>query len=250
VKTTVIGLSKTGKRHVMTYGDVTRTLEAETVLKHRLKDGQELDLKTLSTIIFEDDLLVYDKIAAMRMRLPRTVHEIRTHLLSKGASDKVADTLIGRYVSYKFLDDRAYARMLVQSKRLSEGPRMIEKRLKEKGVSRADIDAAMTDYDEGKAARAVATAKLRASSRKTRLKAAQSARQTLLSKGFSFDVVDDAIRDASGAYQGDENVLIPKAFVKAERLCAKKKDASERRQCVIRKLMAEGFAYDDIKRLL
>jgi len=234
----------------MTYGEVTRTLEAETVLKHRLKDGQELDPKTLSDIIFGDDLLVYDKIAAMRMRLPRTVHEIRTHLLSKGASDKVADTLIKRYVSYKFLDDRAYAQMLVQSKSLSEGPRMIEKRLKEKGVAKADIDAAMKDYDEAEVARVVATKKMRASSGKTRLKAAQSARQTLLSKGFSFDVVDDAIHDATSAYQGDETALIEKALVKAERLCRKKKDASERRQCVIRRLMTEGFMIDDIKRLL
>ncbi len=52
---------------------------------------------------------------------PRTVSELRDRLCDRGIPQEVADELVGRYVEVGLLDDRAYAKLWVESRIRSRG---------------------------------------------------------------------------------------------------------------------------------
>lgn len=75
----------------------------------------------------------------------RTVAELRRHLVSKGAKEAVADTAIEELIAQGYVDDAQFARRFAADRRTldSWGSDRIERRLRELGVGRADIDGAL-----------------------------------------------------------------------------------------------------------
>jgi regulatory protein len=98
---------------------------------------------------------------------PRTEAELHEALCDRGIPHQVADELVARYVEVGLVDDRAYARVWVESRMRSRGlgPIALRQELRRHGVPEdliaetlacvdvADSIAAATDHVRGKVAR-------------------------------------------------------------------------------------------------
>ncbi|MDX6641684.1 MAG: regulatory protein, partial [Solirubrobacteraceae bacterium] len=63
----------------------------------------------------------------------RTVAELRTHLLGKGATEAIAEAVVGELVELGYLDDARFARQFAEDRRRLDawGTERIERRLRE-----------------------------------------------------------------------------------------------------------------------
>ena len=82
-------------------------------------------------------------------RRDRTVAEMRAHLQKKGVEDAVADAVVVELGEQGYLDDARYAKRFAEDRRTLDGwgAERIERRLREVGVEREEIAAAVAEQD-------------------------------------------------------------------------------------------------------
>jgi regulatory protein len=101
--------------------------------------------------VTESDPWEVGRIVALRLldAMPRTESQLREALLKRGLPVEVADGLVARYVEVGLLDDRAYARMWVESRMRTRGlGRMaLRQELRRRGVADEVIEEALSDLD-------------------------------------------------------------------------------------------------------
>ena len=79
----------------------------------------------------------------------RTVAELRKYLLGKGASEDIAEAVLAELAELGYLDDARFAAQFAEDRRRldSWGSERIERRLRELGVARELIAAALAAQD-------------------------------------------------------------------------------------------------------
>ena len=73
--------------------------------------------------------------------------ELRRKLRMKGFAAEAVDTAMARLAELGYLDDSSFARGVVRYRSAGRGPRAISAELAAKGVDRADVDAALAQFD-------------------------------------------------------------------------------------------------------
>lgn len=167
-------------------------LELETVMRYRLKAGDDIEKERLDEIQSDSETArAFDKALSFISLSKKTKKQVRDYLTKKGYTDKTIDSALEKMQSYAFIDDEDYARDYARSVSANKGKRLIALELKRKGVSDADADAALDELgDELPSATAVAAkyAKNKENTRENLLKCYKY----LLSKGFSYDTAKQA----------------------------------------------------------
>ena len=81
----------------------------------------------------------------------RTVAELRRYLVGKGVGEELAEEAIEELVEQGYVDDARFARQFAEDRRRldSWGSERIERRLRELGVGREEIAAALAVVDAG-----------------------------------------------------------------------------------------------------
>jgi len=132
---------------------------------------------------------------------PRSVAEIRRHLRGKRYEDEDIDGAIDKLRAQRYVDDLDFAKYWVEqrSRFRPKGDRALVSELTSKGVSRETINTALgempAESEADRARRAIA----RSLSRWQALDAPERKRKIhafLATRGFSYDVIDEVIRDA------------------------------------------------------
>lgn len=167
-------------------------LELETVMRYRLKAGDDIEKERLDEIQSDSETArAFDKALSFISLSKKTKKQVRDYLTKKGYTDKTIDRALEKMQSYAFIDDEDYARDYARSVSANKGKRLIALELKRKGVSDADASAALDEFgDELPSATAVAEkyAKNKEKNRENLLKCYKY----LLSKGFSYDTAKQA----------------------------------------------------------
>lgn len=167
-------------------------LELETVMRYRLKAGDDIEKERLDEIQSDSETArAFDKALSFISLSKKTKKQVRDYLTKKGYTDKTIDCALEKMQSYAFIDDEDYARDYARSVSANKGKRLIALELKRKGVSDADASAALDEFgDELPSATAVAEkyAKNKKKNRENLLKCYKY----LLSKGFSYDTAKQA----------------------------------------------------------
>ena len=167
-------------------------LELETVMRYRLKAGDDIEKERLDEIQSDSETArAFDKALSFISLSKKTKNQVRDYLTKKGYTDKTIDRALEKMQSYAFIDDEDYARDYARSVSANKGKRLIALELKRKGVSDADASAALDELgDELPSATAVAEnyAKNNEKTRENLLKCYKY----LLSKGFSYDTAKQA----------------------------------------------------------
>lgn len=175
-------------------------LDIRLVEKHRLSKGQEISDEFRSQLLREDgDAKATNRALHFLGYRARSEAEVRARLKRDEWPEEVIERVVIRLRDQKFLDDEKFAENWVENRSHSRprGARMLQQELRQKGVERETIDAAMPD-DEAEMENAnLALQKLLRSKERAWEKLEERERrdkaiQFLMRRGFNYSVAKNA----------------------------------------------------------
>ena len=194
---TEISPQKKDKRRCNVYidGRFCCGLTLETAVKNRLKVGQIVTPERLSQMQLESEKdTAFDKALTHLSATLKTEKQISDFLAKKGYLPAVIDYVLEKLRSYNFLNDREYAETYVQSAVKRKGGRLIKMELRSKGIADESIENALSSLDEADELETAKTLLLKYMRGKTAdVSTLQKAYRHLMGKGFSYDVVKEAL---------------------------------------------------------
>lgn len=142
------------------------TSETLTSLAAAVRDLESLPVAVADAELDRDVTKQTAAMGRLLARRPRSVHEIRESLERREVPEPIADAVIDRLTATDLLDDAAFARAWVDSRRRTKhlGRTALAQELRARGVAQRHIDAALdplTEDDEEAAARHLARERLR-----------------------------------------------------------------------------------------
>lgn len=169
---------------------ITRLLAAQ----ERLKVGQHLDEAQFTRLVAAEEVSRATESAILLLtQRPRSEREVRDRLRQKGYPPEAIDPAIERLRELRYLDDEAFARFWVENRAANRprGRRLLEQELRQKGVDRQVVAAAIDD--EGLDERAAALELARAKAHSYRALEPKVRQQRLAAflgrRGYGWDVI-------------------------------------------------------------
>ena len=181
----------------------------------------------------------------------RTTKEVRDYLTKYEIESVIIDKVVQHLTEEKWLDDRQYARNLIEANLLSgdKGPVLLEQKLQQKGITKSLLLEIITDYDFTEVIDRTAKKLLKKYQGKYPLKAIETKIiQGLIAKGFTYSQAKIAFQNLE--VEADEettNELILKDIEKQYRKYSKKYEGYELQQRLTQSLARKGYDYTDIK---
>lgn len=132
-------------------GEYIASLGAEALVKCGVKTGATIGKKMLADAVMTDNAqYAFDSAARMLAHGMRTRGELTQRLLQRGIPGAAIEQAMEKLSAYGYVDDAAYAQEYVRSAMAAGrwGRRVVAYRLKEKGLERSVIDAAMAAYTD------------------------------------------------------------------------------------------------------
>jgi regulatory protein len=247
---TITGITKKSKNYEVFFNGELLVVEPEVFLKYRLSLGKELELKTYKEFVKENEYTFFYKLGIIKLKRMLTRKEIKDFLISKGASEPIAKQVVQKYIERKYVDDFVYAKDYIAQKKYSDGPLVIEHKLREKGIDPAVIEDLLRQNDETEILLELMPKKMRSMSKKSKKQALQTVKGFFIRKGFHMEAVDTALKNALEYYTGNELSLIEKDYQKLVRRYQTKPDHHNMQYEIIQKLYAKGYKIEDIKKVV
>lgn len=181
-------------------------LMKETAVIHGLKVGKTIDEKQLEKVIFDSEVKrAFEKASDYVGTRMHTKKELFDKLVKKGFEKKVAEQAISKMEEYNYVDDALFAKCFIsENKKYSK--RMLENKLKQKGISPETIASSLenrSEDDELEACKKHAKAYVRGKNMKEP-GAKQKLYASLARRGYSFDVIKSACESVIFCDVGDE----------------------------------------------
>lgn len=230
----------------------TLRLSEDTVVRHRLLKGQELDEKLLAEIKQEgkEDMGYQMALNYLSYQL-RTEKEIRTYLKDNEIESDDRNKIVIRLKEVKLVDDLVYGESYIRTQmRLGDkGPRVLQQKLKQKGLKENDIQQALYLYEadeQFQVAFHTAQKSLKKFHHHSQREVRQKVQQLLMTKGFSSDTSKNVLAELDfSEVEEQENDALE---VQGEKLWRKNQrfEPAKRRQKVKQSLYQKGFQLDQI----
>lgn len=166
----------------------------ETLVKHSLKVGLQVEEQVLKNALQESAVLIAtEKTLNLLSKSMKTQKDIETYLKDKGFTPAVVECVIVKLKEYNYINDALYAKYFVTSKSKKEGNKKIFFDLKNKGVEESVIQDVLSKNGEDvnvikQLAEKYLKNKLLDYRTKTKLFA------YLASKGFEYENISSVIR--------------------------------------------------------
>jgi regulatory protein len=188
------------------------SVDSNVLIKFQLKKGMEVDDFSFIEIQYQDDIRkAYNKAIHYLSRRMRSEKEIKDYLISKEIEEPVINEIIHKLSTQKYINDKEYALAYVrtQANTTDKGPTVIKMELKEKGIDEATLMLALGEYPlEQQIEKATKiSGKFYEKNTKESLKIQkQKLENLLLRKGYSYDVINIAVNEASVNNEADEDM--------------------------------------------
>lgn len=248
---------RAGRYNIYVNGHYAFPVSEDVLIRYRLLKGTELTKELIDTLQSADDQSKAFELALNYLSYQqRTEKELSDYLVKKEVPAETIAPVMARLVDENLLDDDHYAHSYVRTmKRTSDkGPTVIRRNLKQRGVKDQLIDNALAeDYQPAEQLERLSelVEKLkRQYQKKTPTIQRQKVQQRLVEKGFSFDLVGQALAETS--FEMDSETELDLLAVQAEKLWRRYHAKPEReRQLKIRQaLYRKGFDSDLITKWL
>ena len=169
-------------------------IRLEVAIKYGLKAGTEVDKSKLDEIQLETEKSqAVDKAMTHLSASMKTRRQMSDFLLKKGYTQAVTEYVLEKLEYYKLIDDYAYCRAYVNSVS-GKGKRALEADLYKRGADKAAIDEVLSDFEEdGEEAKTLLQKYMRG--KEITKENLNKGFKYLLSKGYGYDTVKDAISD-------------------------------------------------------
>ncbi len=138
------------RANVFIEGKFSFALSLDVVYKHGLKPGIVLDAAALGDLLREDgEMKALTTAANFIGYRPRSKDEIRKRLERDEWSEEVIARVLERLENAKMLDDAQFAADWVGARERSKprGARLLQQELRQKGVSKEEIEAVLPDAE-------------------------------------------------------------------------------------------------------
>ena len=168
-------------------------VSVETIYKHSLKIGMEISEKQLNSMIFDSERTeALEKAISYISKAIKTKKQVKDYLIKKGYDESIVWEVIDRLKEYDYINDAVYAKSFMESTSRSQGRKLMEYKLMNKGVKKEDINLAsdLCEIPHKENARILAEKYMR-HKEKTKENFIKLYRY-LISRGFSYDEVDFA----------------------------------------------------------
>lgn len=195
---TAIKFQKSARRrkqrvNIFLDGQFAFALEAERLIKAKLKVGQKLTPATVKALKKQDrkDKL-YDQVLKFLSYRPRSEKEIRDYLKKKAAKPKTAAKIVKKLKKIALLDDRAFAAWWVEqrSRFRPKGKQALRLELWQKGVDGEIIENSLfSDAKELKLARKASRKKTKTYQKLNPFEQRQKMTAFLARRGFSWPII-------------------------------------------------------------
>ncbi len=195
-KITQISAQEKNKERANIYidGEFYVGVSLETVLKLRLKVGDNVDGDRLSEIVAEAERVdAMAKAADYALKTLKTKRQVKDYLIKKGYSEEIAWQCVDKLKEYGYIDDKEYSKRFIESTSKTQGRRLIEYKLMTKGVKKEDIAAAYetAETDDRENARGLAEKYLR--NKEITKENVLKTYKYLIGRGFSYEQADYAV---------------------------------------------------------
>ena len=192
---------KKGRYNIFIDGEFAFGLYKETIYHFGLRAKDELDEKKTVELISYDEINFGKKVAYRFLNFkPRSEKEVRNKLKSHKLSDESIDTIIYSLKEFKFINDEQFAKMFIESKisLKPEGRRSLKTRLAQKGIGKETSDKTVEEnYSEEvefQKAHELFIKYRKKVKAKTHIEKKQKCYRHLLSKGFSYDLINRVLK--------------------------------------------------------
>ncbi len=194
---TALEIQKSNKNKVNLYidGQYKCALTTESVVKARLKVGQELPEEQLKEILNgSESQIAFDKSLNYISKSMKTVSQVADYLKNKGFEQSVINQVLDKLKSYKYVDDDIYTSMYIENAKQSKGALRIKQELLLKGVDKQLIETKLSFLDQEDSLLSAQKAaqkfiKNKQSDEKFKLKLYRH----LLSRGFDYETVNSVV---------------------------------------------------------
>lgn len=248
---------RAGRYNIYVDGHYAFPVSEDVLIRYRLLKGTELTENMIATLQSADDVSKAYELALNYLSYQqRTEKELSDYLVKKELPETTIAPVMARLIDEKLLDDDHYAHSYVRTMKHTsdKGPSVIRRQLKQRGVKDDLIDNALAeDYqpDEQLARLNELVDKLkRQYQRLTPKIQRQKVQQRLVEKGFSFDLVGQALAEVS--FEMDSETELDLLATQAEKLWRRyhAKPARERQMKIRQVLYRKGFDGDLISKWL
>ena len=151
MKITKIEIQKNNKQRVNLFLDdeFSCGLSVETILRFRLKEGQEINGIELENLKSQTEREVaLNKATNYISKSQKSQEEVKKYLKKKGFEDDIIEFVINKLLDYHFVDDNDYAKNYIKSKTSKNGKIKLKFCLKQKGVSEEIINNCIEEYSK------------------------------------------------------------------------------------------------------
>lgn len=202
---------KSGKSlQVWIDGEEFAEISNDCAFYNNLYVGAEIDLFEAQEMFKKDRLDSAAKEALVY--ISRAMHskaQVRETLQKKGYTKDEADYAINELLSYGYIDDAEYGRLIIEGCiNEKKGYYSIKQRLKSKGIESELIEELLTDLSDAQqqeAAYTIAQIKYKALQDKDRRTAAAKTSQYLSRNGYTWDVINTVMSKLSSSSGYDED---------------------------------------------
>ncbi|WP_129044625.1 recombination regulator RecX [Companilactobacillus metriopterae] len=218
-----------------------------TLIDFRLAKNLELDDNQIEEIKNRENInkAYGDAVNYLSYQL-RTEFELKKYLKEKEYDLDTIDEVLERLRSLHYVDDDNYAKTYIHSQlnTSNNGPKIMEQKLIQKGVSKFVIEDQLAEIDQDiliENAVDFAKKQIKKSRKNSFSNMQQKIKQTLYQKGFSNEIIDEAISKID--LQKDDETELENLKAMINKVQKRYPDKNK----LITYLMTKGFKYQDIK---
>lgn len=226
------------------------------VMRYHLEQGKELSKEEYNRFIKDNEIdILYNKALQYISYQMRTISEVKKHLKKTTQDESTIQSIINKLKDAHYLSDSDYVAQYVQEKLEFDlvGPLYIKNKLIKKGIHYNLIDGELLTYSDDLQFEKITellSRNIRYTIKKPYRAFIQSMKRTLLTKGFTLDIIDSAILAKQDDIMAhiDEEPLLLRDLQKLLQL----HDITtyQDKQKVIQKLLRKGYSLPSIKKSL
>ncbi|MEE1131066.1 MAG: recombination regulator RecX [Caryophanon sp.] len=223
-------------------------VDEAVLVQFEMKKGKILDEFELGDITYEEEIRkAFNKALQFLGFQMRSEHEVKEKLLAQGFGEAVILEAIQKLYHYKFLDDAAYSKALLETKKKTQkkGPRAIAQDMHKKGIDKELQQQVLQQYSEQEqidVAMQLAEKLVRSETKKTPMQLKQKIQDLLLRKGYSFAIITSVVENIKLERQDDDwDTLIAGQGEKVWRKYAAKYEGYDLRMRTKQALYQKGF---------
>ncbi|EMR05481.1 Regulatory protein recX [Bhargavaea cecembensis DSE10] len=240
-------------------GKYAFSADEQVLIQFGLMKGKVLDDWEIDEIIFGDEIRkAYNKALHFLGFRMRSEHEVKEKLMASGFGEAVALEAISKLKEQKFLDDDSFSKALLETRKRTakKGPGAIKQELARKGISKDLQEEALEAFpeEEQRELAIELAAKIAArSSGKTPQQIRQKIQDSLMRKGYSYDIISSAIERIGSELEPGEDEwdeLTEKTGEKAWRTYSRKHSGNELRRRVQQAMYQKGIPPERISRFI